>query len=522
MNLKESMELGGQHLLGWLNPERDYLPTGSWAITHDLGRWWDAMLRLEDATGFSIPGHMEGASLRNLHWLTDNPDGLLWVPPGLDWHQMKFDFHSLREGILTFAALVMYRSNNWARRAGHRYLESIRRGLKPDLTWDVDKFDYARHFTGGENEHPGHTPANETRFQLTVQHGRCIEALVWFYQATGDSLALELAERLARFHLTYATNPDGTIPAHLARDDSAPGDRQSYLYTMCGLLLFGLMTHQSKYVDAVVRTYQVGVPDLVNECGWVAHDLGKNIFQDKSGNPLANTESTGAATRLALWLACHTGRTDCYDDVERLIRARLFPGQTTEADRGESDSGIEIPDKQIGGWGGNDYPHAGKGYNPSGTAEIVHTMSAVYKHVSAHEEAGLVVYMHFDYVDDKVEITTDRTTEATVTVRPRVHDNVLLRVPGWAPLETVRITVDGCQISTLMIGCFAYVPKELLRVGSEIVLRYALPTRRTTETMPVGDTYQFAWRGDEIIGIHPNQWPLPFYPTLEMGELESR
>ena len=37
MQLRESMELGGQHLLGWLDPERDYLPTGSWAITHDLG-----------------------------------------------------------------------------------------------------------------------------------------------------------------------------------------------------------------------------------------------------------------------------------------------------------------------------------------------------------------------------------------------------------------------------------------------------------------------------------------------------
>ena len=104
MKLRDSMELGGQHLLGWLNPDRDYLPTGSWAITHDLGRWWDAMLRLEHATGFTIPGHMEAASLRNLQWLTDNPDGMLWVPPGLDWQPMKFDLHSVREGILTFAA----------------------------------------------------------------------------------------------------------------------------------------------------------------------------------------------------------------------------------------------------------------------------------------------------------------------------------------------------------------------------------------------------------------------------------
>ena len=512
MQLRESMELGGQHLLGWLDPERDYLPTGSWAITHDLARWWDAMLRLERATGFAIPAHVEGANLRNLHWLTDNADGLLWVPPGLDWHPIKFELHSLREGILTFAALAQYRNNAWAHQAGRKYLESIRRGLKPDFTWDFNQFDYAQYFTGGENEDPGHKPSNEGRFALTVQHGRCIEALVWYYEATGDALAMELAEDLARFHLAYAIAPDGTIPDELAH--RAIGDRQSHLYTLCGLLLFGCKTHQSEYVDAVVRTYQAGVPALVNECGWVAHDMGQTRFPDQSGNLMANTESTGAAARLALWMARYTAHTECYDDVERLVRARLFPGQITQADS-HANPDLEIPSRALGGWGGNDYPHAGKGYNPSGTAEIVHTMSAIYQHISALEEAGLVVYMHFDYADDTVEIKADRSAEATLAVRPRIHDNVLIRVPGWAPPESVRIEVDGRPVALRMVGSFAYLGRQQLGVNSQIVLRHALPIRRTQETMAAGDTYHFAWRGDQITGVHPNEWPLPFYPTLE-------
>ena len=512
MKLSESMELGGQHLLGWLDPDRDWLPTGSWAITHDLGRWWDAMLRLEHATGFSIPGHMEGASLRNLHWLTDNEDGLLWVPPGLDWQPMKFELHSLREGILTFAALARYRHNTWAHEAGHKYLETIRRALKPDFTWDFDQFAYAKLFTGGPNEHEGHLPSNEGRFPVIIQHGKSIEALVCFYEATGDSLALELAEDLARFHLADSTNPDGTIPDKLARTEI--GDRQSYLYTLCGLLLFGRMTNQSEYVDAVARTYEVGVPDLVNECGWVAHDMGADRYPDELGNPLANTESTGAAARLALWLAVHTHRAQCYDDVERLVRARLFPGQTTRADV-DANPDAEIPPKAIGGWGANDYPHAGKGFNPSGTAEIVHTMSAIYEHISAREPAGLVVHMHFDFADDTVEVATDRGEDATLTVRPRVDDNVLIRVPGWAPAESVRLEVDGRPVAPNLVGAYASITREQLHAGSEIVLRHALPVRRTRETMPAGDSYEFAWRGDEITGVHPNEWPLPFYPTLD-------
>ena len=514
MNLKQIMELGGRNLLGWLNPDRDYLPTGSWCITHDLARLWDALLRLEDATGFVIPGHLEGAMLRNLHWLVDNPDGLLFVPPDLDWVEQRFELHSLREGILTFNALIRYRNSRWAEDAGHRYLETIRRCLKPDGEWDLLGFDYAKYFprlAAGDL-----TDADLAHTNKLTTHGRSIEALVWFYEATGDSLALELADELARYHLSHATSADGTLPREMT-DDASHGDRQSYLYTLCGLLLFGRLTHQSEYVDAVVRAYQVAIPGLVNECGWVAHDLGMDRFQDELGNPIANTESTGAAIRLALWLALHTGRAELYDDVERLIRARIIPGQTTEAD-GRDDPGTAMPRLQLGAWGANQYPHAGKGANPSGTAEIAHTLSAVYQHITAREAAGLVVRMHFDYADDSIEITTSRNEEATTTVRPRVHDNVLLRLPAWAPAETVRITVDGRQISPLTVGRFACVPKELLRVGSEIVLRHALPARQTTETMPAGDTYQFAWRGDEIVGVHPNDWPMPFYPTLETRE----
>jgi hypothetical protein len=142
-------------------------------------------------------------------------------------------------------------------------------------------------------------------------------------------------------------------------------------------------------------------------------------------------------------------------------------------------------------------------------------MSAIYQHISALEEAGLIVYMHFDYADDAVEIKADRSAEATLAVRPRIHDNVLIRVPGWAPPESVRIEVDGRPAALHMVGSFAYLGRRQVGVNSQIVLRHALPTRRTQETMAAGDTYHFAWRGDQITGVHPNEWPLPFYPTLE-------
>ena len=245
----------------------------------------------------------------------------------------------------------------------------------------------------------------------------------------------------------------------------------------------------------------------------MAHDLGRLVFPDQTGNPLANTESTGAAARLALWMAMHHDA-GCYDDVERLVRARLFGGQTTEADLRHLPE--EARDtKAIGGWGGNDYPHAGKGCNPSGTAEIVHTLSAIYQNVATRGETGLSVNLHFDYEDEGVKVAVERDGGARVTVVPRVGDDVRLRLPGWAPAGSVRISVDGEPVAVRRVGAYACLTREQVHPGSEIVLRHDLPVRRTRETMPAGETCEFAWKGDEITGVHPNEQPLPFYPTLK-------
>ena len=53
-----------------------------------------------------------------------------------------------------------------------------------------------------------------------------------------------------------------------------------------------------------------------------------------------------------------------------------------------------------------------------------------------------------------------------------------------------------------------------MRMGSEIVLRHDLPASRTTEKTDMGEAYEFAWKGDEIVGINPHKGPLSFYPPL--------
>ena len=74
LTIKQSMELAGRNLLHCLRPEDQFRPL--WGVDiepdlrakcrrsrfeHNVGRWWDAVLRLEAATGFEIPAEMEAA-----------------------------------------------------------------------------------------------------------------------------------------------------------------------------------------------------------------------------------------------------------------------------------------------------------------------------------------------------------------------------------------------------------------------------------------------------------------------------
>ena len=56
MELRTRLEMAGNSLLTLLDPEKDLMPTGGYEVAHDLGRWWDAVLRLDTCRGGWEPG----------------------------------------------------------------------------------------------------------------------------------------------------------------------------------------------------------------------------------------------------------------------------------------------------------------------------------------------------------------------------------------------------------------------------------------------------------------------------------
>lgn len=513
MNLLPRLQLAGAGLLAMPEPAHEGFITGGWEAAHDMGRWWDAALRLEATIGFAIPRETETTARRNLARLTDNPDRLLCNRPDIACLQpkAKLNPHNFRETLLAYNALIRWRQDAPARSAALELVAAMDHVLQPDGRLDCARLGLARIVPLPPSAAPT-GQADASWSDTTGTSGRALEALVWLYEATGEPTVLALATRIAEHHLQATVNPDGTVRNEITAPHNV-GHNHSYLGTLRGLLLFGLLTGRREFVTTVAATYRRGVRGIiVKESGWTPHDLGKTRFPNPHGDPVADPASAGDSAQIALWLALRTGADDLLDDVERLVRARLLPTQLTDEEIARNPAqGFKARDR--GAWRIHGECHAEKGCTPDVHAAVIHTLCDIQQNICTVTPQGARVNLHFDTDNDRLRLTCRRDTRAHVRVELKRATRLALRLPGWAPTTGMQLTVDDQPQALRREGVFITAGSAALPAGSVVGLSFDLPIRTTEEQMPTGRTYRFNWRGDEITGIAPQDGPMPFYPA---------
>jgi hypothetical protein len=493
--------------LAWLNPDQQYLPTGGYELAHDTGRWWDAMLRYEAATGERIPDRAETAMMKNLRTLTDNPAALLTNTASLPGpaEKIKVNPHNLRESLLAYTALVNHRKSDWAREQGRKLVTAIASLLDADGQLNFDKL--AALMAGGKplTKDPlmvSRAPTGKW-FNSTANTGRAIEAIVWFHEATGDAEAMRLAQRLAEVHLRHIIDPSGKVRAELL-DPNHVGHTHSYCGTLRGLLLYGFASGEKQYVEAVANTYRNGLWGVaISHSGWTPHDQGKIRFPDREGDPLGEHASCGDVMQIALWLALRAGQTDLLDDVERLLRARLLPSQIVDPANPRRD----------GAWGVYSHPF-GQGAILDVFAAVLHSLAEIHEHIITTAPDGtLAVNMHFDAHTPAATVRSQRGTDGTLLVTLHEDRALRIRVPRWASRGSVRLSAAGRELPLRWNGRFLLIEKGTVANGNAIMVRHDLPEKQTVEEMPVSHRkFHLTWRGDQVIACAPK---VPIYPSGE-------
>ncbi len=497
--IKDSMKRVSKCCLAWLNPEDKMRPTGGYEVAHDTGRWWDAMLRYEAGTGDGIPADVEKAMMENLRVMTDNPAALLMNQSSSPQKEVV-NLHNIRETMLSYAALVKHRESDWARMQGRKLVSAFASLLKPDGQLDYPRL---RTFMDGRaiNQDPmmcPEAPDNEW-YDSTGTTGRAIEAMLCFAEVTGDEEALKLAKRLAEAHLRMIVDPSGRVRAELLEPNHV-GHNHSYCGTLRGLLLYGLTAREQAYVDAVAKTYREGLwGTTISYSGWTPHDLGKLRFPNEDGDPVGEHGSCADVLVLALWLGLRAGQTDLLDDAERLIRARLLPSQVSEPTNPRND----------GAWGVYGHPF-GYGSILDVFAAVLHALVDVdARTVSALPDGTSSVNLHFTCDTPLATVVATREDSARIAVTSKREARLRVRVPQWAPRDSVRIAVGDHPLTPRWDGAYLMLEATEAPVGHTVVVEYGLPEKETVEEMPVSKRkFRLSWRGDEVIGCEPS---VPIY-----------
>ena len=509
MDLIPRLNLAGQNLLHCLCPAANHLPYWHMAVDedgmaayefrphctgHNVGRWWNAMLRLQVATGFAIPAEIERHMLENTWRLSDNPSGILLEDARPD-DPSTWYIHSYRETMLAFGLLVKHRGSVAARERGIRVIERMRRASQ-----DLTQGDLA--FGSGREEM--RVPA-----MTAYTHGRAIEGLLCFYEAAGVPLALEEAGRLAEFHFRHTVRPDGALAA------GAGHHTHSYLNTLRGLLRFATISGYQEELATLLATYKDAVSGMITRSGFVTHDIGSTF-----GGDIA---SAGDVAHLAILLWERFRDAQLLDDAERIVRARLLPAQVRELPSitgrgpGGKDRYRDLANRFVGAIGGSVGHVRGQTCVTDFTAASLHSLIEVFDRVVVRDERGTHVHFHFDYRGPTVDVqSVRRGGEAHLSICHRAAEDLFVRIPRWAPRSSLRLLVNDRPAEWIVREGYARVSAGDTPI--RVDLHYALPEYETREVWrdewATQEHVTFHWRGDEIDHVDPVGEYLAPYPKV--------
>jgi hypothetical protein len=425
--------------------------------------------------------------LDNTWSLSDNPTGILLEDPdptdASTWY-----IHSYRETMLALGLLVKFRSSERAHQQGIKAIAQMRKASSDLMQWDFSLCYPALTDLkpSGRSGEPAYT------------HGRAVEGLLCFHEATGATEVLEEAERLADFHFNHIINPDGSLA------EGCGHHTHSYLNTIRGLLLFARLRGQKDRLASIHATYKKAISAMITRSGFVAHDIGARI-----GGDIA---SAGDIAHIALLLWDHFKDPLLLEDAERIVRSRLLPAQVSQPmplepiEHEASDCFEDLPQRFVGAIGGSVGHAGGQTCVTDFTASALHSLIELYERTVDIEDSCIRVNFHFNYKQSGVQVVSTREgTKAHLTILNETAKPVYLRIPSWAPKSSLQLTLNGRQIGIETSEGYTCVSKE--GSSTRIELHHALPESTNEETWrdesATQDSVKFKWRGDQIYEADP-------------------
>ena len=513
-------------------------------------KWLEALPRMRRMTGddrnLDVEAEMMQACLTQI-----GPDGLLYypatspdVPPGTAYPMV------CARMILAMAAWHERDGNaEWVERiramAGGLAAIAIRRGhyayYPVESGYAGGTWSYTQR-GGGRTEHFPYSPPDEPSREQQGHEGTVkfdvavpVRALVRAFRITGDEALLDAARRLAAFCLLPSMWEDGAVLGIAGHEHGLfAGHFHGNMMAVRGLLELAIATGDSRLKGLVREAYEHARRAGIARIGW----FPAWVQPERFGRPASlhgACETCGIADMIALGVAMSdAGMGDYWDDVDACLRNQLVEQQVTDADRVQAMHGHvketqprltvqsvlgatdDVIERSMGGFGMGT-PAA---LSPAAcwgccTANGSLALYDGWDGIVRFRDGVATVNLLLSRVTPWVDVVSELPFEGRVRLEVKAAQKLAVRVPGWASIDNVTVSLGETAVSPARVGRYLLV--EDLKPGDAVELRFPV-TEQVDHYAVNGQTWRIAFRGSTAMDVSPREEGTDRYQLYQRGE----
>ena len=505
VDLRRFMRLGVEHIYGGcIDRRRGCLPFVRfnltspptwanheyWGSPHMVGRFLDALALCAEI--IDVPHDEEAVNglSKLLHDCLDNPHGLPFDTLPDPQGRRSGNMHHCREVLLALVGLSRWRGCERSMDLARRLVRAMERATRKTGAYPS----HMLYQNGWGKLEPG---------WINYTTGRAVTALVTYYRASKDELAVDLARRFADDNIKRTMAPDGGLT------EAAGTHLHSTEGTMAGLLYLDELTGEKRYLEAGQRLYDGELKRWRTSYGWA-----KESRRPSQGRGEAN--NTGDYIEAALVLA-RNGQREYFDDAERFIRNGLLAAQVVntdwiaQSDKPDSDDEVHSDiRKRARGAFAFTMPNGYHSYNTDLIGGSLRALcQACHDAVTGGKDACRV-NMRFSVESPWLAMQSSLPQAGRLKIETRRACRLFVRLPEHVAQSKVDVHIGGKQRD-------AKRSDGELEVGdvppnAEVDIAFD-PTRRKTQEGAPGHTKPFDidWVADTIIAMRPTTGPIALY-----------
>ena len=478
-----------------------------------------------------IEKHMHARVLGYLH-----ADGLAWVPPG---HYMEGDVYAgaqvgPQEVVSTWATAKILRSlaEEYKQNRDEATRQLARRlfvSLRNLASWD-----------SGRAYYPFGSGAWLNGKWLTPQvPAAALEPIVTYWQATDDAEALSFGRSFADGLMADAELlPPGS--ARLLPNGEFHGHMHSTLHAVWGVAHLGAALRDSRYIGWAKQVYDYAA-QFGPGSGWMQAALWDDDVRELS-ETCASSDMMSIASLIA-----QSGFPEYWDHVERDFRNYIRPEQffvTPSYERlyrdlnhaqppAKVDAGLarmrELQGADLGGPAPNDWinwiaapkqcgpyatPYGCMGMFGCCAPEGMRALNTTWEGIITHENDRVLVNESLTRSSKWAKVISSLPQQGRIDVLALQPGEYLLRPPGWAPRQDVRLIRAGKEIKNLQWDgpALAYVRVPNVKPGETLTLAYPIVKfKQVWGNWPSQPKLKLTilWAGNSIVEMTPRGKGLP-------------